>query len=63
VITPGNDRRTRAVQLLASGREMLASVLPLWREVQQKITKQMGKKRLSYLIEELRVLEKMASSY
>jgi len=62
VITPGEDRRTRAVQLSASGHETLASALPLWREAQQKITKQMGKQRLSHLIEELRAFEKMTST-
>ncbi len=63
VITPGEDRRTRSVQLSASGHETLASALPLWRQAQQKITKKMGKKRLSHLIEELRALEKMTSNH
>jgi len=63
LITPGKDRRTRSVQLSASGHQALASALPLWREAQQKITKQMGKKRLSHLIEELRALEKIISNH
>ncbi len=62
-ITPGKDRRTRSVQLSASGHETLASALPLWREAQQKITKQMGKNRLKHLIEELRALEKVTSKH
>jgi len=63
VIAPGADRRTRSVQLSTSGHQVLASALPLWRQAQQKMTKQMGKERLSHLIEELRALEKMASKF
>ncbi len=62
VIAPGEDRRTRSIQLSASGHQILADALPLWRQAQQKITKQMGKKRLNHLIEELRALEKITSN-
>ncbi len=63
VITPGEDRRTRSIQLSACGHQTLASALPLWRQAQQKITKQMGKKRLNHLIKELRSLEKMTLNH
>ncbi|MCU7934786.1 MAG: MarR family winged helix-turn-helix transcriptional regulator [Candidatus Thiodiazotropha sp. (ex Dulcina madagascariensis)] len=59
-IVPGEDRRTRAVQLMDAGHDMLSEALPLWREAQQKIAHFMGKERLDNLLGELRSLEKMA---
>ncbi|NOY63038.1 MAG: winged helix-turn-helix transcriptional regulator [Gammaproteobacteria bacterium] len=58
-IVPGEDRRTRAIELTAEGHAVLAEALPLWREAQKRVTQFMGKSRLTHLIAELRSLEKM----
>lgn len=60
-IVPGKDRRTRAVFLTPDGYQILADALPLWKKAQHKVTRFMGKERLTNLIDGLRSLEKIAT--
>lgn len=59
-IVPGEDKRTRAVELTEAGNDMLREALPLWKKAQQKIATFMGQGRLDNLLGELRSLEKLA---
>jgi len=59
-VIPGADRRTRVICLTDAGHEMLRAALPLWQKAQKKISDFMGSARLGNLIDELRMLGKIA---
>ena len=42
---PGEDRRTREIEVTAEGREAIARTMPLWREVQARVLAEMGPAR------------------
>jgi DNA-binding MarR family transcriptional regulator len=56
----GNDRRERQVRLTDRGREVLAQVYPIWREVQAEVAKRFGSARLARLLSELSALVEVA---
>ena len=60
-IIPGEDKRTRAITLTATGVKTLKEALPLWRKAQKKVSKYLGQDRLSHLLSELRDLKNIAS--
>jgi len=60
-IGPGQDRRTRAIQITESGQQILTVALPLWQEAQTKLIDKMGQQRFDYLIGELNEIEKIAA--
>jgi DNA-binding MarR family transcriptional regulator len=56
----GNDRREREVRLTDRGREVLARVYPIWKEVQAEVAKRFGSERLARLLSELSALVEVA---
>jgi DNA-binding MarR family transcriptional regulator len=58
----GNDRREREVSLTDRGREVLAHVYPIWKEVQAEVAKRFGSERLARLLAELSALIEVARS-
>jgi DNA-binding MarR family transcriptional regulator len=56
----GNDRREREVRLTNRGREVLAQVYPIWKEVQIEVAKRFGGERLARLLSELSALVAVA---
>ena len=56
----GHDRREHEVRLTERGREVLAHVYPIWKEVQDEMAKRFGSKRLARLLVELSALVEVA---
>jgi DNA-binding MarR family transcriptional regulator len=56
----GHDRREREVRLTDRGREVLAHVYPIWKEVQAEVATRFGSERLARLLAELSALVKVA---
>ena len=56
----GHDRREREVRLTERGREVLAHVYPIWKEVQAEMVKRFGSERLARLLVELSALVEVA---
>jgi DNA-binding MarR family transcriptional regulator len=56
----GKDRREREVRLTDRGREVLAQVYPVWKEVQAEVAKRFGRERLARLLSELSALVEVA---
>jgi DNA-binding MarR family transcriptional regulator len=52
----GHDRREREVRLTDRGREVLAHVYPIWKEVQAEVAQRFGSARLAQLLAELSAL-------
>jgi DNA-binding MarR family transcriptional regulator len=56
----GKDRREREVRLTARGRDALAHVYPVWKEVQAEVGQRFGSARLARLLAELSALVEVA---
>ena len=56
----GKDRREREVRLTDRGREALAHVYPIWKEVQAEVATRFGSARLARLLAELSALVEVA---
>jgi DNA-binding MarR family transcriptional regulator len=56
----GHDRREREVRLTDRGRDVLARVYPIWKEVQLEVAKRFGGDRLARLLAELAALVEVA---
>lgn len=55
-INPGSeDRREREVTLTIAGQDILSKALPLWKQVQQHVTKALGQTRVDRLLKDLSV--------
>ena len=52
-IHPGDDQRTRMVELTDNGTKTLIKVLPVWEEAQNHMEQSIGKKHFSALISQL----------
>ena len=52
-IAEGEDRRTRVVELTASGHALLASAFPEWRKAQSKVRRKLGAERSDHLVRAL----------
>jgi DNA-binding MarR family transcriptional regulator len=59
-VSMGHDRREREVRLTDRGREVLAHVYPIWKEVQVEVAKRFGSARLARLLSELSALVEVA---
>ena len=55
---PGNDQRTRMLELTPKGTDTLERALPLWLEAQSGVVEVLGR-RIKRLTEDLRELEKL----
>ena len=56
----GPDRREREVRLTERGRDVLAQVYPIWKEVQAEMATRFGSERLARLLAELSALVEVA---
>jgi DNA-binding MarR family transcriptional regulator len=56
---PGEDRRTRRLEITDDGRQAIARTLPLWREVQAAVMEELGAQRWSATT---RALEELADA-
>ena len=54
-VTPGKDARVREVILTAAGEDRLIIALPLWRQAQAQVRKQLGQDRSDRLLADLTV--------
>ncbi|WP_421657002.1 MarR family winged helix-turn-helix transcriptional regulator [Leptothermofonsia sp. ETS-13] len=52
-IQPGQDQRTRVVNLTQTGRAALATALPLWEKVQASVVERLGQEQWSLLLQSL----------
>lgn len=52
-IEPGQDQRMRVVSLTPKGQAVLAQALPLWKQAQTKVIKQLGQDRWQSLLSHL----------
>ena len=55
-IDRGEDRREREVRLTDRGRDILAHMDPIWKEVQAQVAKRFGSERLARLLSDLSAL-------
>ena len=53
-ITPGKDKREREVTLTTEGARTLAQAVPIWKDVQARLTTNMGQDRVTELLRGLR---------
>jgi len=56
---PGDDRRTRLIELSKKGMNKLEKAIPLWKQAQKDVTDYMGKKRFTDFLTELNYVEKI----
>ncbi|HZX61239.1 MAG TPA: MarR family winged helix-turn-helix transcriptional regulator [Candidatus Methylomirabilis sp.] len=52
-VSRGGDRREREVALTGRGRAALAQAYPLWKEVQDRVARDVGRERLEGLLSDL----------
>ncbi len=60
-IQPGEDQRTRVVNLTEAGCAALAKALPLWEKVQVSVVEELGQEQWSLLLQGLSKLVSLAS--
>jgi len=56
---PGEDRRTRLIELSKKGKNKLEKAIPLWKQAQKDVTDHMGKNRFTNFLTELHYVEKI----
>ncbi|MDX1410792.1 MAG: MarR family winged helix-turn-helix transcriptional regulator [Nitrospirales bacterium] len=62
-VTPGkDDRREREVTLTGSGQTILEKALPLWKEVQKDVKKELGQDRFDRLLHDLSTTVEIAQT-
>ncbi len=61
-IVPGEDRRTRMITITDGGLNAIQTALPLWRQAQSHIERDLGQARLGALLGELREVVESAQS-
>lgn len=54
MIGPGKDRRVQEIRITESGDEALAVAVPLWRQAQKQVQKQLGEETWGQLLKNLR---------
>ena len=59
-VQPGHDRREHRVAITEKGRAVMGLVYPLWKDVQGRITKQLGGARAERLLSDLAALVEAA---
>ena len=56
---PGDDRRTRLIELSKKGKNKLEKAIPLWKQAQKDVTDYMGRSRFTDFLTELNYVEKI----
>ena len=59
-VEPGADKRERRIAITAHGRRLMSSAYPLWKDVQHRLTKELGMARAERLLDDLAALVKAA---
>ncbi len=57
-MVPGNDKRTRAVNITSKGKSVLRSAIPHWKTAQAHMAKKLGDKGMKVLLEGLQMATK-----
>ena len=58
---PGDDRRTRVINLSKKGLKKLQTAIPLWTRAQKSVVAYLGKNRFRNLLAELNYVEQLPS--
>lgn len=56
IIAREKDERIRLISITEVGRDIVGEAMPLWQNAQERVTKELGKPRLSGMIEDLAAL-------
>ena len=56
---PGDDKRTRLIELSKKGKNKLEKAIPLWKQAQKQVTRYMGNNRFNDFLTELHYVEKI----
>jgi DNA-binding MarR family transcriptional regulator len=56
---PGDDRRTRLIELSKKGKNKLEKAIPFWKKAQKQVTEYMGKNRFDDFLTELNYVDKI----
>lgn len=56
---PGDDKRTRLIELSKKGKNKLEKAIPLWKKAQKQVTDYMGRNRFNKFLTELNYVDKI----
>ena len=56
---PGDDKRTRLIELSKKGKNKLEKAIPLWKQAQKDVTDYMGKNRFNDFLTELNYVDRI----
>ena len=59
---PGDDKRTRLIDLSKKGKNKLEKAIPLWKQAQKQVTEHMGNKRFNDFLTELNYVDKIPTT-
>ena len=59
---PGDDKRTRVIELSKKGKNKLEKAIPLWKKAQKQVTEHMGENRFNDFLAELNYVDKIPTS-
>ena len=59
---PGDDKRTRLIELSKKGKNKLEKAIPLWKKAQKQVTEYMGKNRFNDFLTELNYVDKIPTT-
>ncbi len=59
---PGDDKRTRLIELSKKGKNKLEKAIPLWKRAQKQVKEYMGINRFNDLLTELNYVEKIPTA-
>ena len=59
---PGEDKRTRLIELSKKGKNKLEKAIPLWKKAQKQVTEYMGNNRFNDFLTELNYVDKIPTT-
>lgn len=59
---PGDDKRTRLIELSKKGKNKLEKAIPLWKKAQKQVTDYMGSHRFDDFLTELNYVDKIPTA-
>ena len=59
---PGDDKRTRLIELSKKGKNRLEKAIPLWEKAQKQVTDYMGSNRFNEFLTELNYIDNIPST-
>jgi DNA-binding MarR family transcriptional regulator len=60
--SPGEDKRTRLIELSKKGKNKLEKAIPLWKQAQKQVTRYMGSNRFNEFLTELNYIDKLPAT-